>query len=121
MAGKRRSVVELEQRRQEVLRMLGDGWGTSELTSHLTDAWGCSRRTARRAVNAGLQELVADLEPVQAAQMLASLVARAERIARKAEECGQYGAAIGAVRTLNELVVEPHRQQHYPRAIGRRW
>jgi hypothetical protein len=112
--------AETHHRRQEALRLLGEGYGCSELVSHLAETWGCSRRTAQRYVVAAYAELVSDLTPIQAADMLATIVGRLERVARKAEEAGQYGAAVGACRSLMEAVVEPHRgQQHHPRV--RRW
>ena len=112
--------AETHHRRQTALLLLGEGYGCSELVAKLADDWGCSRRTARRYVSSAYAELVADLTPVQAADMLATIVGRLERIARKAEAAGQYGAAVGACRSLMEAVVEPHRgQQHHPRV--RRW
>ena len=39
--------AETHQRRQQALKLLGDGYGTSEAVSHLSETWGCSRRTAQ--------------------------------------------------------------------------
>ena len=112
--------AETHHRRQEALKLLGDGYGTTEAVSHLSETWGCSRRTAQRYVVFAYAELVSDLTPIQAADMLASVVNRLERVARKAEAAGQYGAAVGACRSLLDAVVEPHRGQgHHPRV--KRW
>jgi len=101
-----------KQRQQEALKLLGGGYGCSELTSLLSDRWGCSRRTAQRHVYGAYAVLVADLQEVQAADMLAQLVNRLETVARKASEQGQHACVIGACKLLAELVVTPHRSRH---------
>ena len=112
--------AEAHHRRQEALRLLGEGYGCTELVAKLADDWGCSRRTSRRYVTAAYGELVSDLKDVEARDVLATIVNRLERIARKAEADGQYGAAVGACRSLLDAVVEPHRgQTHHPRV--KRW
>ncbi len=108
------------QRKQEALKLLGDGWGCSEAVSLLTERWGCSRRTSQRYVAGAYSELVADLTQVQAADMLASIVARLERAARKADEAGQHAVVVGACKALLEAVVIPHRDQHHHQRV-RRW
>ena len=93
----------VQQRQQEALKMLGEGWGTSELVAELALQWGCSRRTSRRYVSRAHKELVDDLEHVEKHDMLAACINRLERIARKAEKAGQYAAAVGATRSLLDL------------------
>ena len=100
------------QRRQQALKLLGEGWGTSELTAKLAGEWGCSRRTSRRLVSDAYKELVSDFDEVQAADMLAQLVNRLEQVARLAAESNQHACVIGACRLLAELVVSPHRGTH---------
>ena len=107
-----------QQRRQQALRLLGEGWGTSELTAKLADEWGCSRRQSKRYVADAFDELVADLDHVEAADMLAQIVNRLETVARLATEAGQHAAAVGATRLLAELVVTPHRGRR-PDHFGR--
>jgi len=100
-----------KQRQQEALKLLGDGYGCTELTSLLSDRWGVTRRTAQRHVYGAYAVLVADLQEVQAADMLAQLVNRLETVARKASEQGQHACVIGACKLLAELVVTPHRSR----------
>ena len=100
------------QRRREALALLGEGWGTSELVAKLAAQWGCSRRQSRRYVAHAHAELMADLDDVQAANVLATLINRLEQVSRLAAESGQHGAAVGAARLLAELVVSPHRGAH---------
>lgn len=109
-----------QQRLQEALKLLGDGYGCTELVAVLADKWGCSRRTSRRYVARAYEQLVADLGHVEAADMLATLINRLERIARRAEAAGQYGAAVGACRTLGELAVTPHRARSQYGRFARR-
>ena len=98
--------IQRPQRQQEALKLLGDGLGCTEATTVLTERWGCSRRTARRAVVDAYGELVSDLEDVQAADML-------ERTARKADEAGQHAAAVGALKLLAEIATRSG--HHRPR------
>ena len=51
MTRQRTTVSEKKQRRAYVLRMIGEGWGLSELTTHVADLWGLSRKQARRYVS----------------------------------------------------------------------
>jgi hypothetical protein len=107
-----------QQRRQQALRLLGEGFGCTELTAKLADEWGCSRRQSRRYVAGAYSAMVDDLEHVEASDMLATIIARLEKVARLAIESGQHGAAVGACRLLNEIAVSPHRNRT-PAHFGR--
>ena len=98
-------------RHRDALMLLAEGHGVSAAITRLMDKHGCTRQTARRAVVKAHTELIADLEPIQVEALLASLTARLERIAERAEHHKQYGAAVGAARTLAELLVLPHRKE----------
>ena len=106
------------QRRQQALRLLGEGFGCTELTAKLAAQWGCSRRQARRYVAAAYSEMVDDLEHVEASDMLAQIINRLEQVARLAIESGQHGAAVGACKLLNEIAIAPHRNRT-PAHFGR--
>lgn len=106
-----------QQRLQEALRLLSEGYGCTELVALLADRWGCSRRTARRYVYRAHGEIVSDLEGVEKHDLLASAINRLERIARKAEEREQYAAAVGACRSLLDLAMRP--SYHRPQPFGR--
>ena len=109
------SRAETHHRRQEALRLLGEGYGCSELVALLTERWGCSRRTAQRYVGTAYAALRADLTPLEAADVLATIVGRLERVARKAEADGQYAAAVGACRSLLDAVVTPNQYRQHRR------
>ena len=102
----------IQQRQQEALAMLGEGYGCTKLVTALADRWGCSRRTARRYVYKAHCQLVDDLECVENHDMLAACINRLERIARKAEKAGQHAAAVGATRSLLDL--STHSSHHRP-------
>jgi hypothetical protein len=89
------------QRRQQALRLLGEGFGATELTAKLSAEWGCSRRQARRYVAAAYGE-----------------INRLEQVARLAAESGQHGAVVGACKLLNEIAIAPHRNRT-PAHFGR--
>ena len=60
MTRQRATVSEKKQSRTYVLRMIGEGWGLSELTTHVQDSWGLSRAQARRYVKDVHAEVVID-------------------------------------------------------------
>ena len=60
MTRQRATVSEKKQRRAYVLRMIGEGWGLSELTTHVADLWGLSRKQVRRYVSEAHVEFVND-------------------------------------------------------------
>jgi len=107
--------IERQHRQRQALELLASGHGCTETTSLLTERWGCSRRTARRAVVAAYGELTADLEEVEAANLLASVIDRLERTARRADAAGQHAAAVGALRLLAELAT---RSGHHRPTFG---
>lgn len=99
-----------QQRRQQALKLLGDGYGCTELVAKLAEDWGCSRRSSRRYVSDAYGELVADLNPVQSTEMLASVINRLEATAHKSFEQGQYACVIGACKLLAELALTPYKR-----------
>jgi hypothetical protein len=105
-----------KQRQHEALQMLAEGWGTSELVAELALRWGCSRRTARRCVYRAHGKKVNDREKIENHDLLASCIARLERVARKAEKAGQSAAAVGAARSLMDLAARP---SHHRPLMGR--
>ena len=104
MTRKRATVSEKKQRRAYVLRMIGEGWGLSELTTHVQDSWGLlSRAQARRYVKDAHTEFVNDYE-VEDSGLLFACIDKLERVARTSMEKGQYSNTIGAIKLLNEML-----------------
>jgi hypothetical protein len=54
-----------------------------------------------------MDEIANDYEAVDHLHLLASTINRLERLALKAEADKQYGAGVGAIRTLADLVLAP--------------
>jgi hypothetical protein len=93
MTRKRATVSEKKQRRAYVLRMIGEGWGLSELTTHVQDLWGASRAQARRYVKDAHVEFVNDYE-VEDSGLLFACIDKLERVARTSMEKGQYSTPL---------------------------
>ena len=79
---------------------------TSLIVAELSDREGISRRQARRNVARAYSEMVADIEGsgLDRKEMLAQCINALQITLSQALEAGHGGWAIGAVRTLNDLV-----------------
>ena len=80
--------------------------GLSELTALTAEIWGCSRRNARDVVSAAHKEWLDSCygaDELDQRDLLFQQVGRVERIARKAENSGQFSAAVGAITALNRM------------------
>ena len=81
--------------------------GLSELTASTAETWGCSRRQARDVVAAAHKDWLDAAygsEEIDQRDVLFQQVGRLERIARKAEDSGQFSAAVGAITALNRMM-----------------
>jgi hypothetical protein len=81
--------------------------GLSELTAFTAETWGCSRRQARDVVAAAHKDWLDAAygsEEIDQRDLLFQQVGRLERIARKAENAGQFSAAVGAITALNRMM-----------------
>jgi len=92
-----------QQRVQEALYLLETGHGYTATVSELSVRWGICRRNARRYAKAALALMQQDCEQVAGVELLSSTIHRLQEIARKAEDAGQFSAAVGALRSLAEL------------------
>ena len=107
MTSKRVTKEEKQQRHLWAMKKIDQGVGFSELASLVAETWGCSRRQARRVVTEAHKEWM-DLafgdDNVDQRDLLFQCIARMERIARKAEEAGNYACVIGAVAQMNRML-----------------
>ena len=81
--------------------------GLSELTAVTAETCGCSRRNARDVVCAAHKDWLNccyGSEEIDQKDLLFQQVGRLERIARKAENSGQFSAAVGAITALNRMM-----------------
>ena len=107
MTRKRVTASEKKQRHEWAIRQIDAGMGLSELTAFTAETWGCSRRNARDVVAAAHKDWLnccygADENDQR--DLLFQQVGRLERIARKAENAGQFSAAVGAITALNRMM-----------------
>ena len=103
MIRKRVTASEKMQRRAYVLRMIGEGWCFSKLTTHVQDLWGLSRDQARRYVKDAHTEFVNDYE-VEDKGLLFACIDKLERVARTSMEKGQYSNTIGVIKFFGEML-----------------
>jgi len=106
MQRKRVTNSEQKQRHEWAIRQIDLGMGLSELTALTAEIWGCSRRNARDVVAKAHKDWLEafDHQELSLQDLLFQQVGRLERIARKAEESGQYAAAVGAIAALNRML-----------------
>ena len=119
MAGRAAPKLIRQKRHNFAAELLAQGTPFSTVVARVADKWGCSRRQARNVVNQALGELIGDLDSVEVKALLADTLHRLQRIAQRAEQCEQFGAAVGALRSLHEFAVEPSRSGRQGRAHGR--
>ena len=107
MARKRVTSSEKKQRHEWAMKRIDKGVGFSELASLVAETWGCSRRQARRVVADAHKEwmhVCFGSDDIDQRDLLFQSVARLERTARKAEECGQLAVVVGCVAQLNKML-----------------
>ena len=107
MTRKRVSKEEKQQRHEWAMKQIDKGVGFSELASLISETWGCTRRNARHVVTQAHKEwmdLAFGAEEIDQRDLLFQQVGRLERIARKAENAGQFSAAVGAITALNRMM-----------------
>lgn len=108
MAGTAAPKLLREKRHKFAAEQLAMGTPFSTVVARVAVEHGCSRRQARRVVNAALAEVVGDMDSMQINALLADSIHRLQRIALRAEQCEQFGAAVGAIRSLHEFCIAPH-------------
>ena len=116
MTRKRVTAGERKQRHEWAIRQIDAGMGLSELTALTAETWGCSRRNARDVVAKAHAAWIEAFnhEDINTRDLLFQQVGRLERIARKAENCGQFSAAVGAITALNRMMALGADQKGFP-------
>ena len=98
---------ERDRRRQRAVQLLAEGLGPVDVVARLASETGCSRRTALRDTNLGQMKLVESIDSQTLEQLVAWCCASYARLMHKAEEAGQFGAAVGSLNGLVGLLVKP--------------
>ena len=116
MTRKRVTASEKKKRHEWAVKQIDAGVGFSELTALTAETWGCSRRNARDVVSAAHHDWIEafNAEDINTGDLLFQQVGRLDRSARKAEESGQYAAAVVAVNQLNRMMGLGKDQQNKP-------
>ena len=107
MTRKRVTASEKRQRHEWAMKQIDKGVGFSELATLVAETCGCSRRQARRVVADAHKEWMHHCfgsDDIDQRDLLFQSVARLERTARKAEECGQFAVVVGCVAQLNKML-----------------
>ena len=101
------------------MRQIDAGMGPSKLTAFTAETCGCSRRNSRDVlakVHKDWLDSCYGSEEVDQRDLLFQQVVRLERIARKAENAGQFSAAVGAITTLNRMMALGPDQKGFSRS-----
>ena len=107
MTRKRVTASEKKTRHEWAVMQIDAGMGLSELTAFTAETWGCSRRQARDVVAAAHKDWLDAAygsEEIDQRDLLFQQVGRLERIARKAEDSGQFSATVGTITALNRMM-----------------
>ncbi len=107
MTRKRVSKEEKQQRHEWAMKQIDEGVDFSELAPLISETWGCTRRNACHVVSLAHREwmdVCFGSDDIYQRDLLFQCVARMERTARKAEDCGQYAVVVGCVGQLKKMV-----------------
>ena len=105
MTSRRVTASEKKQRHEWAVRQIDAGMDLSELTAFTAETWGCSRRNVSDVVAKAHKDWMEafNYQEINQRDLLFQQVGRSERIARKAENCGLYAAAVGAITALHRI------------------
>ena len=109
------------ERRQVALQKVSNDMGKPELVDFVSAEWGCSRRTARRDCHWALEELQLGLDTHDLAHLISHMATTLQRVSLKAEMSGQYARAIGAQKTLYELLLSRKMDHEADKASSPGW
>ena len=84
---------------------ISDGHGFADTVAYVMSEWGCSRSTARRDVHWAHGELQLGLDAHDVQHLVTHLCTSLQRISLKAEGHQQYGASVGALRLLYDILL----------------
>ena len=109
MSRHRSNAADLQRRIDAAALLLADGVPRTAAVTQLAERYGVDRRTARRYVAAGAQQLVVEIGTADLQATLAESVERLRRLAYMAEQQGNLNAAVGAEKAAAATLVAIHR------------
>ena len=101
----RTTKAERKRRREAALAKISNGHGFADTVAYVMSEWGCSRSTARRDVHWAHGELQLGLDAHDVQHLVTHLCTSLQRISLKAEGHQQYGASVGALRLLYDILL----------------
>ena len=101
----RTTKAERKRRREAALAKISNGHVFADTVAYVMSEWGCSRSTARRDVHWAHGELQLGLDAHDVQHLVTHLRTSLQRISLKAEGHQQYGASVGALRLLYEILL----------------
>ena len=101
----RTSRAERNRRRESALTLVSEGKGFSDVVTAQMAQWGCSRSSAQRDCRWAELLLQLGMDSHDAQHLMVHMATSLQRIALKAEQDKQYGAAVGAQKMLYELLL----------------
>ena len=101
----RTTKAEHKRRREAALAKISNGHGFADTVAFVMQEWGCSRSTARRDVHWAHGELQLGLDAHDVQHLVTHLCTSLQRISLKAEGHQQYGASVGALRLLYDILL----------------
>ena len=101
----RTSRAERNRRRESALTLVSEGKGFSDVVTAQMAQWGCSRSSAQRDCRWAHNQLQLGMDSHDAQHLMVHMATSLQRIALKAEQDKQYGAAVGAQKMLYELLL----------------
>ena len=97
--------AERHGRRESALALVTQGKGFCDVVIALMSQWGCSRSSAQRYCRWAHDQLQLSIDSHDAQHLMVHMATSLQRISMKAEESGQFAAAVGAQKMLYELLL----------------
>ena len=89
------------------------GNGSQRITAFTAETWGCTRRTSLRDIELVQGELANALDSSDIRAMVGWLATQYQLLAAKSEQAQQYSAAIGALKSLRAMLVQPQLDRQF--------
>ncbi len=100
----RTSRAERHRRRESALALVSQGKGFSDVVTAQMSQWGCSHSSAQRDCRWAHDQLQLSIDSHDAQHLMVHMATSLQRISLKAEESGQFSAAVGATTALNRMM-----------------
>ena len=101
----RTSRAQRNRRRRSALLPVSEGKGFRDVVTVQMAQWGCSRSSVQRDCHRARNQLRLGMDSHDAQHLMVHMATSLQRIALKAEQDKQYGAAVGAQKMLYELLL----------------